>query len=285
MTKRPNGTLYIGVTSDFAAASGIVAIRAEADPACVRNRDGANVSYGESQFSSKLRQHRWPSVTRSRDICYCSVVVAAPPASAASISSGAGEGRMGLQFAVFYGSVRETRQGIKYARFLTTQLAARGHAVSLIDPLQYRLPLLDKMFKEYPAGVAPGPLPALADIIKAADGFLIVSGEYNHSIPPALSNLLDHFLEEWFWRPSAIACYSAGAFGGVRAAMQLRATLAELGMPSIPSIQAMPKVQDQFEDDGTARDPAHVRRLGRFFDEFEWYAEALKHARERGVPY
>ena len=192
---------------------------------------------------------------------------------------------MGLQFAVFFGSVREKRQGIKYARFLTTQLAARGHAVSLIDPLEYRLPLLDKMFKEYPAGTAPEPLPALADIIKAADGFLIVSGEYNHSIPPALANLLDHFLEEWFWRPSAIACYSAGAFGGVRAAMQLRATLAELGMPSIPTIQAMPKVQDQFEDDGTARDPAHVRRLGRFFDEFEWYAEALKQARERGVPY
>ena len=77
---------------------------------------------------------------------------------------------------------------------------------------------------------------------------MIVSGEYNHSIPPALTNLLDHFLEECFWRPSAIACYSAGAFGGVRAAMQLRATLAELGMPSIPSIHPMPKVQDQFDD-------------------------------------
>ena len=192
---------------------------------------------------------------------------------------------MGLQFAVFYGSVRQARQGIKYARFLTTQLAARGHTVSLIDPLEYRLPLLDKMFKEYQAGTAPEPLPTLAGIIKAADGFLIVSGEYNHSIPPALSNLLDHFLEEWFWRPSAIACYSAGAFGGVRAAMQLRATLAELGMPSIPTIQAMPKVQDQFDDDGTPRDPAHVRRLVRFLEEFEWYAQALKQARLGGVPY
>jgi NAD(P)H-dependent FMN reductase len=40
---------------------------------------------------------------------------------------------------------------------------------------------------------------------------------------------LDHFLEEYFWRPSAIVCYSAGQFGGVRAAMQLRMTLAELG--------------------------------------------------------
>ena len=148
---------------------------------------------------------------------------------------------MSLHFAVFYGSVRGERQGIKYARFMNAQLAARGHQVSFVDPLEYGLPLLDKMYKEYPAGAAPDPLPKLADIIRSAGGFMIVSGEYNHSIPPALTNLLDHSLEEWFWRPSAIACYSAGAFGGVRAAMQLRATLAELGMPSIPSIHPMPK--------------------------------------------
>ena len=192
---------------------------------------------------------------------------------------------MELTFVVLYGSVRSERQGIKYARFLEAQLRTRRHAVVFVDPLQYRLPLLDKMYKEYPAGAAPAPLPELAEIIKAADGFLIVSGEYNHSIPPALKNMLDHFLEEWFWRPSAIACYSAGAFGGVRAAMQLRATLAELGMPSIPSIQPMPKVQDHFDDDGTPRDPAQIRRVSRFLDEFEWYAQALKHAREQGVPY
>ncbi len=192
---------------------------------------------------------------------------------------------MGLHFPVFYGSVRTERQGIKFARFLTTQLAARGHDATLVDPLDYRLPLLDKMYKEYPAGAAPEPLEKLAGLIRAADGFLIVSGEYNHSIPPALTNLLDHFLEEWFWRPSAIACYSAGAFGGVRAAMQLRATLAELGMSSIPSIYPMPKVQDQFEEDGAPRDPAHIRRVDRFLRELEWYANALKQARGNGVPY
>ena len=192
---------------------------------------------------------------------------------------------MSLHFAVFYGSVRSERQGIKYARFLNTQLATRGHQVSFVDPLEYRLPFLDKMYKEYAAASAPDPLPQLAQILHAADGFLIVSGEYNHSIPPALKNLLDHFLEEWFWRPSAIACYSAGAFGGVRAAMQLRATLGELGMPSIPSIHPMPRVQDQFDEDGTPRDPAHLRRVGRFLDEFEWYAQALRTARAGGVPY
>jgi NAD(P)H-dependent FMN reductase len=192
---------------------------------------------------------------------------------------------MSLNFALFYGSVRTDRQGIKLARFLHKQLQERGHTTAFVDAKEYPLPLLDKMYKEYPKGEAPYRLEELATIIRAADGFMIVSGEYNHGIPPALKNLLDHFLEEWFWRPSAIASYSAGDFGGVRAAMQLRATLAELGMSSIPSIYPMPKVQDQFEEDGTPRDPGHERRVARFLDEFEWYAHALKTAREGGVPY
>ena len=56
-------------------------------------------------------------------------------------------------------------------------------------------------------------------------------------------------MEEYFFKPPAIACYSVSGFGGVRAAMQLRAMLAELGMSSIPSILPFPKVQDAFGDD------------------------------------
>jgi NAD(P)H-dependent FMN reductase len=192
---------------------------------------------------------------------------------------------MPLEILVFYGSVRSDRQGIKAARFMLNTCRARGHAATLIDPAEDRLPLLDRMYKQYEPGQAPEVLSRLAGQIRAADAFVVVSGEYNHSIPPALSNLLDHFLEEYFWRPSAIVCYSAGAFGGVRAAMQLRAMLGELGAPSIPSIFPIPRVQDAFDDDGTPRDPAFGRRVGRFFDELEWYAEALKAARKSGVPY
>ena len=78
---------------------------------------------------------------------------------------------------------------------------------------------------------------------------------------------------------------SAGGFGGVRAAMQLRAMLAELGMPSIPSLLPIPKVQDAFDDEGRPRDESYSRRAARFFDELEWYARALKAARAAGVPY
>src|SRR5262245_38246080 len=192
---------------------------------------------------------------------------------------------MPLDLLIVYGSVRRDRQGIKAARFITESCRARGHRATLVDPLEERLPLLDRMYKEYAQGEAPETLLRLAGMIKAADAFLIVSGEYNHSIPPALSNLLDHFLEEYFWRPSAIVCYSAGAFGGVRAAMQLRAMLCELGTPSIPSLLPVPRVQDAFHDDGRPRDESIVPRAERFLGELEWYATALKAARQKGVPY
>ena len=124
-----------------------------------------------------------------------------------------------LDLLVIYGSVRTGRQGIKAARFIVERVHGRGAtSATLVDPAEERLPLLDRMYKEYAPGQAPEGLERLAGRIRAADAFIIVSGEYNHSIPPALSNLLDHFLEEYFWRPSAIVCYSAGPFGGVRAA-------------------------------------------------------------------
>src|SRR5207244_6390479 len=112
--------------------------------------------------------------------------------------------------------------------------------------------LLDKMYKEFPAGQAPEPLERLAAILKPADAYVIVSAEYNHSIPPALSNLLDHFLEEYFFKPSAIVCYSPGAFGGVRAAMQLRAMLGEMGVSSIPSMLTFPTVLEGLDVAGHA---------------------------------
>lgn len=148
-----------------------------------------------------------------------------------------------------------------------------------------QLPLLDRMYKEYEKGKAPAVLERLALLYRAADAFIVVSGEYNHSIPPALSNLLDHFLEEYFFRPSAIVCYSAGAFGGVRAAMQLRALLSELGMPSISSLFPIPKIQDTLDSTGAPLDKALDRRFNRFAAELEWYAEALREARRKGVPY
>jgi NAD(P)H-dependent FMN reductase len=191
-----------------------------------------------------------------------------------------------LTVPVLLGSVRRDRQGIRAARFILDALAAHGHEPVLVDPMELQLPLLDRMYKEYPKGEAPEALERLATLYRRADGFILVSAEYNNGPPPALKNLLDHFLEEYFWRPSGIVCYSAGQFGGVRAAMQLRMILAELGMPSIPSLLPIPRIQQVLDEQGK---PAAADWIGkstdRFLAEFAWYAQALKRRREAGTPY
>lgn len=194
------------------------------------------------------------------------------------------EAAAGLVFPVLLGSVRRDRQGIRAARLFVDALQSRGHEPVLVDPMVEQLPLLDRMYKEYPKGRAPEGLERLAVLYRRADGFVIVSGEYNNGIPPALKNVLDHFLEEYFWRPSAIVCYSAGQFGGVRAAMQLRMTLAELGMSSIPSIFPIPRIGQILDDDGRPLGDWSEHRLDRFLAEFFWYARAMKRERGGGTP-
>ncbi len=192
---------------------------------------------------------------------------------------------MSLSIAVILGSVRRDRIGLRVARFVVAALQGRGHQVTLVDPVEYPLPLLDRMYKEYPAGQAPDVLERLAGVIRHSDAYAVVSAEYNHSIPPALSNLLDHFLEEYYFKPSAIVCYSAGAFGGVRAAIQLRAMLAEMGMPSIPSLLPFPKAHEMLDEEGRPTGDRPGKSADRFFAELEWYGEALRASRTRGTPY
>jgi NAD(P)H-dependent FMN reductase len=197
--------------------------------------------------------------------------------------------------AVLLGSVRSERMGGRAAKWVVSQLEKRGHEAVLVDAAALELPILDKMWKEVgpgqgahaPAGYGElkKKLSPLAELYARADGFCVVSAEYNHSAPPGLANLIDHFLEEYFWRPSAIVCYSATPFGGVRAAMQLRALLAETGMPSIPSIQPIPSIATALTEDGVALTQELAEKSGKFFDEFDWYMRAYKAERAKGVPY
>jgi NAD(P)H-dependent FMN reductase len=190
-----------------------------------------------------------------------------------------------LKVAVLLGSVRSDRMATRAGRFVEAALGAHGHEPVLVDPLELGLPLLDRMYKEHPKGEVPAPLEQLATLYRQVDGFVILSGEYNNGIPPALKNLLDYFLEEYFWRPSAIVCYSAGQFGGVRAAMQLRMVLAELGMPSIPSLLPIPKIAKQLDETGAPQAEWLSKSADRFLQEFAWYARALQRARTEGTPY
>src|ERR1700754_4225396 len=136
---------------------------------------------------------------------------------------------------VFYGSYRSDRLGIRLAAFVTQGFRARGDEDELIDAKAVDLPKLDRMYKEYPKGQAPERLETLAGKIRGADGFVFITGEYNWGMQPGLKNLTDHFLEEWFWRPAAIASYSAGRLSGARAATAWHGTLSEMGMVVVSS--------------------------------------------------
>ncbi|MGN6374615.1 MAG: NADPH-dependent FMN reductase [Sphingomonas sp.] len=188
---------------------------------------------------------------------------------------------------IFYGSYRSDRQGIRLARYLVRAFAERGADVELIDAREVGLPLLDRMYKEYSAGAAPAALEALAGKIRAADAFVFVAGEYNWGIQPGLKNLTDHFLEEWFWRPAAIASYSAGRFAGARAALAWHGTLSEMGMVVISSSLAVGGIGHALDDAATPvgeGGAALERAFPRFADDLAWWAEAARAQRARRAP-
>jgi NAD(P)H-dependent FMN reductase len=191
----------------------------------------------------------------------------------------------GMIVPVLLGSVRPERHALRAGRMVVQALEAAGHEAITVDPLELRLPLLERTYGEYKQGEAPAGLDGLAALYRRADGFIIVSGEYNHGIPPALKNLLDYFLAEYLWRPSGIVCYSSGQFGGVRAAMQLRMTLSELGMPSIPTLLPIPRIASALDEVGRPQQEWLVTALKEFLAEFDWYARALKQGRAGGTPY
>jgi len=188
---------------------------------------------------------------------------------------------------VLYGSYRSGRQGIRLARYLVRALRDRGAEPELIDAKEIGLPILDRMYKEYPNGEAPAPLEALAEKIRTADAFLFVTGEYNWGIQPGLKNLTDHFLEEWYWRPAAIASYSAGRFAGARAATAWHGTLSEMGMVVVSSSLAVGGIGHALDadanpigDGGAALD----RAFPRFADDLAWWTEAARQQRARRTP-
>ena len=188
---------------------------------------------------------------------------------------------------VFYGSYRSDRMGIRLARFVIEGLRARGEEVELIDARAVGLPMLDRMYKEHKPGTAPAVLEELAGKIRAADGFVFVTGEYNWGIQPGLKNLTDHFLEEWFWRPAAIASYSAGRFAGARAALAWHGTLSEMGMVVISSSIAVGPIAQTLSDDGKpigAGGKAVEQAFPRFADDLVWWMEAAKAQRARKKP-
>ncbi|KAJ8321847.1 hypothetical protein KUTeg_000318 [Tegillarca granosa] len=123
-------------------------------------------------------------------------------------------------------------------------------------------------------------------IVRESDAYVVISAEYNHSIPPALANLIDHFPGSAFsYKPSAIVCYSPGIYGGMRAAIQLRAMLGEVGCLSVSNIFGIPKVHESINENGEAINEHIPKGAKTLITQLDWHARAMKNHRETaGIP-
>jgi NAD(P)H-dependent FMN reductase len=196
---------------------------------------------------------------------------------------------VGNRILVVYGSYRTDRKGIRLADYAVRKLRDRGDDAELIDARAVGLPMLDLMLKEYAPGTAPSTLQRLGLKIREADAFLFVTGEYNWGMQPGLKNLTDHFLEEWFWRPAAIASYSAGRLSGTRSSYAWHNTLSEMGMVVISSTLTVGPIVETLDEAGKPIGEAGAaleRAFPRFADDLAWWTEAAKTQRAtRAPPY
>ncbi len=149
------------------------------------------------------------------------------------------------------------------------------------------MPLMKKPYHFYQdKSQAPAVLRETNEKIVEADAMVLVTAEYNHSMPPALTNLMDHFpIASYRYVPSGIVCYSMGSFGGVRASVQARTLLGELGSPNCSTILAIPTIQKMLSEDGKPAEDRLDKNADKLITELEWYANALKnHKKEVGLP-
>lgn len=198
-------------------------------------------------------------------------------------------------FLIFLGTTRDStpprpaRLGLRVARACLAHLQASDNSAELIDPLDYDLGALFKPHFAYAAGKAPAALDSLAAKIQAADGYVMVSPEYNHSMSPALAHLLNHFGSSLFsYKPSAIVTYSAGQWGGVRAAVGMRSFLGEMGCLPVSAMIHVPEAQAVLDADGNwsaASDPTRwTGYLARTFEQLDWWASATRRQRAEQDP-
>jgi NAD(P)H-dependent FMN reductase len=113
-----------------------------------------------------------------------------------------------------------------------------------------------------------------------ADGIVIVAPEYNHAMPGLLKHVLDSCLKEYIHKAAGIVAVSAGPFGGTRVIETSLPVLRELGLVTIFWDVNVGGVAKVFDESGTLRDQAFVRRTDKFLAELIWMAKTLRYGRE-----
>jgi NAD(P)H-dependent FMN reductase len=194
---------------------------------------------------------------------------------------------MRLKILILLGPVRKNGCENKAVNFVKDCIVDRGHKSVLIDAFKYKLPVDVNTYHKYRSGKIPAePFSSLANKISKADAFVIISEEGNYGIPKSLTDLMEHFVGEYFYRPSGIITYSSDKFGGVRAAMQLRSFLSEIGTVSIPSAIRIPKIQEFFTTKNGPVNDDYYMFMNQFLNDLEWYSFALKEGRrKKAIPY
>lgn len=175
--------------------------------------------------------------------------------------------------AVISSSLRDRRMSPTIANWVVTALAERGGVdVDLIDLADITLPD-DNLL--YPGG---GPGTEVSERIEAAEAFVFVTPEYNHSYPASLKRLIDWHYRQWMLKPAAIVAY--GVQGGHSAIEHLRGVLAELNMVTTRRCLGLPAPWESLDDTGRYAPPGGtVQALSSALAELSWWAGVLTDAR------
>ncbi|MDZ4822902.1 MAG: NAD(P)H-dependent oxidoreductase [Flavobacteriales bacterium] len=178
--------------------------------------------------------------------------------------------------AIVSSSIRTGRQSHRVALFFKNFLEENNFAsTEILDLLQFNFPLFTERLSKKPEPSA-GMLD-FAEKIKAADGVLIVTPEYNGGYPASLKNVIDLLLIEWRRKPVAISTVSSGTMGGSQVIMSLQFTLWKMQAWTVPAMFTVSNVSETFDERGIPTDKATVeKRASKFLDELLWCMEAAK---------
>ena len=177
-----------------------------------------------------------------------------------------------LRIPVLLGSVRRGRQTIKAARFACSRLARAGADAPLLDLAEFDLPIMEERLHK--RDDPPPGLERFSASIREADAVVVVSPEYNGSMPGVLKNALDYIHGEWFRKPVGIVTVSAGGFGGVQLHNHLQ--LLFLRLKALPVAgMAVSKVSQSFADDGEPVEPHYEKAFAGFVETLQWYTRAI----------
>lgn len=190
------------------------------------------------------------------------------------------------RLAVLIGSVREGRFGPVVATWVAER--ARDHGafdVDVVDLADVELPLaLPSESPKFAGAAYPRPA-GMADLtarLDAADAFVIVTPEYNHSYPASLKAAIDWHFTQWTAKPVAFVSYG-GAAGGRHAVLHLESVFTELHAVTIRDGLAFPNYFVNFED-GRPVDPQASDYAKAMLEQLAWWATALHKARAE-APY